>query len=149
MNKMSLCSLCLGELKEISNIVYEHFNNNTLFRLFSIEYMKSKMGYKNNFNDLVAYNRQSFNAVINHTLTYNKRYNINAYDINLLKTYARLTKNHISLVDINYKANGGQMRISWNDYGTTRILAVKYVYTLEERDRWLLFRCTEGGDSDL
>ncbi len=92
-------------LKEISNIVYEHFNNNTLFRLFSIEYMKSKMGYKNNFNDLVAYNRQSFNAVINHTLTYNKRYNINAYDINLLKTYARLTKNHISLVDINYKAN--------------------------------------------
>lgn len=92
-------------LKEISNIVYEHFNNNTLFRLFSIEYMKSKMGYKNNFNDLVVYNRQSFNAVINHTLTYNKRYNINAYDINLLKTYARLTKNHISLVDINYKAN--------------------------------------------
>ena len=89
-------------LKEISNIVYEHFNNNTLFRLFSIEYMKSKMGYKNNFNDLVAYNRQSFNAVINHTLTYNKRYNINAYDINLLKTYARLTKNHISLVDIDY-----------------------------------------------
>ena len=92
-------------LKEISNIVYEHFNNNTLFRLFSIEYMKSKMGYKNNFNDLVVYNRQSFNAVINHTLTYNKRYNINAYDINLLETYARLTKNHISLVDINYKAN--------------------------------------------
>ena len=92
-------------LKEISNIVYEHFNNNTLFRLFSIEYMKSKMGYKNNFNDLVAYNRQSFNAVINHTLTYNKRYNINAYDINLLETYAKLTKNHISLVDINYKTN--------------------------------------------
>ena len=92
-------------LKEISNIVYEHFNNNTLFRLFSIEYMKSKMGYKNNFNDLVVYNRQSFNAVINHTLTYNKRYNINAYDINLLETYAKLTKNHISLVDINYKAN--------------------------------------------
>jgi len=51
--------------------------------------------------------------------------------------------------NINYKANGGQMRISWNDYGTTRILAVKYVYTLEEKDRWLLFRCTEGGDSDL
>ena len=51
--------------------------------------------------------------------------------------------------DINYKANGGQMRISWNDYGTTRILSVKYVYTLEERDRWLLFRCTEGGDADL
>ena len=92
-------------LKEISNIVYEHFNNNTLFRLFSIEYMKSKMGYKNNFNDLVVYNRQSFNAVINHTLTYNKRYNINAYDINLLETYAKLTKNHISLVDINYKTN--------------------------------------------
>ena len=67
--------------------------------------MKSKMGYKNNFNDLVVYNRQSFNAVINHTLTYNKRYNINAYDINLLETYAKLTKNHISLVDINYKTN--------------------------------------------
>ena len=92
-------------LKEISNIVYEHFNNNTLFRLFSIEYMKSKMGYKNNFNDLVVYNRQSFNAVINHTLTYNKRYYRNAYDINLLETYAKLTKNHISLVDINYKTN--------------------------------------------
>ena len=51
--------------------------------------------------------------------------------------------------NINYKANGGQMRISWNDFGTTRLLSVKYVYTLEERDRWLLFRCTEGGDADL
>lgn len=51
--------------------------------------------------------------------------------------------------NIDYKANGGQMRISWDDYGTTRILAVKYVYTLEERDRWLLFRCSEGGDADL
>tara|TARA_R110002073_G_scaffold311091_1_gene482042 strand:- start:118 stop:489 length:372 start_codon:yes stop_codon:yes gene_type:complete len=51
--------------------------------------------------------------------------------------------------NINFKANGGQMRISWNDFGTTRLLSVKYVYTLEERDRWLLFRCTEGGDADL
>ena len=42
-------------LKEISNIVYEHFNNNTLFRLFSIEYMKSKLGYENNFNELIVY----------------------------------------------------------------------------------------------
>tara|TARA_Y100001963_G_scaffold157213_1_gene252806 strand:+ start:1069 stop:1440 length:372 start_codon:yes stop_codon:yes gene_type:complete len=51
--------------------------------------------------------------------------------------------------NIDYKANGGQMRISWNDYGTTRILSVKYVYTIEERDRFLLFRCTEGTDEDV
>lgn len=51
--------------------------------------------------------------------------------------------------NIDYTANGGQMRISWDDFGTTRLLAVKYVYTIEERDRWLLFRCTEGGDQDI
>ena len=89
-------------LKEIANLVYYHFNKNTLFRLFSIEYMKSKLGYENNFNELIVYNRHSFNAVINETLTYNKKHNIKAGDIDLLKTYAYLTKNHISLVDIDY-----------------------------------------------
>ena len=91
-------------LKEISNLVYYHFNKNTLFRLFSIEYMKSKLGYENNFNDLIAYNRVSFNAVINKTLTYNKKHSIKASDIDLLKTYAYLTNNHISLIDIDYIA---------------------------------------------
>ena len=89
-------------LKEIANLVYYHFNKNTLFRLFSIEYMKSKLGYENNFNELIVYNRNAFNAVINETLTYNKKHNIKANEINLLKTYAKLTKNHISLVDIDY-----------------------------------------------
>jgi hypothetical protein len=91
-------------LKEIANLVYYHFNKNTLFRLFSIEYMKSKLGYENNFNDLIAYNRVSFNAVINKTLTYNKKHSIKASDIDLLKTYAYLTNNHISLIDIDYIA---------------------------------------------
>ena len=89
-------------LKEIANLVYYHFNKNNLFRLFSIEYMKSKLGYENNFNELIVYNRHSFNAVINETLTYNKKHNIKANEINLLKTYAYLTNNHISLVDIDY-----------------------------------------------
>ena len=89
-------------LKEIANLVYYHFNKNTLFRLFSIEYMKSKLGYENNFNELIVYNRNAFNAVINETLTYNKKHNIKANEINLLKTYALLTKNHISLIDIDY-----------------------------------------------
>ena len=91
-------------LKEIANLVYYHFNKNTLFRLFSIEYMKSKLGYENNFNELIVYNRNAFNAVINETLTYNKKHNIKANEINLLKTYALLTKNHISLIDIDYIA---------------------------------------------
>ena len=91
-------------LKEIANLVYYHFNKNNLFRLFSIEYMKSKLGYENNFNELIVYNRNAFNAVINETLTYNKKHNIKANEINLLKTYAYLTKNHISLVDIDYIA---------------------------------------------
>ena len=91
-------------LKEIANLVYYHFNKNNLFRLFSIEYMKSKLGYENNFNELIVYNRHSFNAVINETLTYNKKHNIKASEINLLKTYAKLTKNHISLIDIDYIA---------------------------------------------
>ena len=89
-------------LKEIANLVYYHFNKNTLFRLFSIEYMKSKMGYENNFNDLIAYNRQSFNSVINEVLTFNKKHNIKANEIDLLKTYAILTQNHMSLIDIDY-----------------------------------------------
>ena len=91
-------------LKEIANLVYYHFNKNNLFRLFSIEYMKSKLGYENNFNELIVYNRNAFNAVINETLTFNKKHNIKANEINLLKTYALLTKNHISLIDIDYIA---------------------------------------------
>ena len=93
-------------MKEISNLVYYHFNKNTLFRLFSIEYMKSKLGYENNFNDLVIYNRQSFNAVITsigNTLTKLKELNYNLYlEFNFFKEYAKITKNHISLIDINY-----------------------------------------------
>ena len=50
--------------------------------------------------------------------------------------------------NIDYASSGGQMRISWDDYGTTRTLAVKYVLTIEERDRWLLFRCSEGTEAD-
>ena len=50
--------------------------------------------------------------------------------------------------DINFKSNGGQMRISWDDSGTTRILAIKYVLTIQERDRNLKFRCAEGGVND-
>ena len=93
-------------MKEISNLVYYHFGKNTLFRLFSIEYMKSKLGYENNFNDLVIYNRQSFNAVITsigNTLTKLKELNYNLYlEFNFFKEYAKITKNHISLIDINY-----------------------------------------------
>ena len=51
--------------------------------------------------------------------------------------------------NIDYKANGGQMRFSWSDNGTTRILSIKYVYTLEEREKFLLFRCSEGNQEDV
>ena len=51
---------------------------------------------------MLRFGSSSFNAVINETLTYNKKHNIKASEINLLKTYAKLTKNHISLVDIDY-----------------------------------------------
>ena len=68
--------------------------------------MKSKLGYENNFNDLVIYNRQSFNAVITsigNTLTKLKELNYNLYlEFNFFKEYAKITKNHISLIDINY-----------------------------------------------
>ena len=50
--------------------------------------------------------------------------------------------------DINYSAGAGKMRISWSDAGTTRTLGVKYVLTINERDRYLLFRCAEGGVDD-
>jgi hypothetical protein len=95
-------------LKEIANLVYYHFNKNNLFRLFSIEYMKSKLGYENNlksfsfFSDFKTNVIYTFNDIISKTLTYNKKHNIKANEINLLKTYALLTKNHISLVDIDY-----------------------------------------------
>lgn len=51
--------------------------------------------------------------------------------------------------NINYKANGGQMRIYWDDFGTNRILSVIYVLTIEQRDRFLLFRCSEGNQEDV
>ena len=51
--------------------------------------------------------------------------------------------------NIDYKANGGQMRIYWNDFGTNRILSVEYVLTIEERDRFLLFKCSEGNQEDV
>jgi hypothetical protein len=95
-------------LKEIANLVYYHFNKNNLFRLFSIEYMKSKLGYENNlksfsfFSDFKTNVIYTFNDIISKTLTYNKKHNIKANEINLLKTYALLTKNHISLIDIDY-----------------------------------------------
>ena len=66
---------------------------------------------------------------IDHTLTHD--------------VYVRYSSN------IDYKSNGGQMRINWDDYGTARILSVNYVYTIEERDRWLLYKCSEGTDLDL
>ena len=97
-------------LKEISNLVYYHFNKNTLFRLFSIEYLKSKMGYENNlksfsfFSDVKTNVIYTFNDFISKTLTYNKKHSIKASDINLLKTYAYLTNNHISLIDVDYVA---------------------------------------------
>jgi len=97
-------------LKEIANLVYYHFNKNTLFRLFSIEYMKSKMGYENNLKSFSFFSGvktnviYTFNNFISKTLTYNKVNNIKASDIDLLKTYAKLTKNHISLIDIDYIA---------------------------------------------
>lgn len=50
--------------------------------------------------------------------------------------------------DIDYKSGGGKMRISWDDAGETRILSVKYVLTVKSRDRYLKFRCAEGGVND-
>ena len=62
-------------LKEIANLVYYHFNKNTLFRLFSIEYMKSKMGYENNLKSFSFFSGvktnviYTFNNFISKTLT--------------------------------------------------------------------------------
>lgn len=50
--------------------------------------------------------------------------------------------------DINFKANAGQMRILWDDSGTNRFLAIKSVIDVGERDRYLVFRCSEGGVDD-
>ena len=71
-------------LKEIANLVYYHFNKNNLFRLFAIEYMKSKLGYENNlksfsfFSDFKTNVIYTFNGFISKTLTYNKVHNIKA-----------------------------------------------------------------------
>ena len=50
--------------------------------------------------------------------------------------------------DIDFSAGGGKMRIAWTDRGTSRTFGVKYVLTIDERDRFLLFRCSEGGVDD-
>jgi SPP1 family predicted phage head-tail adaptor len=50
--------------------------------------------------------------------------------------------------DINYSSGGGAMRISWSDSGVARTFGIKYVITINERDRFLLFRCSEGGPDD-
>lgn len=50
--------------------------------------------------------------------------------------------------DINYNSGGAKMRISWSDSGVARTFSVKYVITIDERDRFLLFRCSEGAAND-
>ena len=50
--------------------------------------------------------------------------------------------------NINFKSNGGQMRISWSDSGVTRTFNIKSVIDVGERDRFLIFKCTEGGVDD-
>ena len=50
--------------------------------------------------------------------------------------------------NINFKANAGRMRISWDDSGTTRNLSVKSVIDVGDRDRYLVFRCSEGAVDD-
>lgn len=50
--------------------------------------------------------------------------------------------------DINFKSGGGAMRISWSDSGVTRILSVKSVVDVGERDRFLIFKCSEGAVDD-
>ena len=50
--------------------------------------------------------------------------------------------------DIDYKSNGAQMRISWDDQGEARILSIKYVLTVQSKHRYLKFRCAEGGVND-
>lgn len=50
--------------------------------------------------------------------------------------------------DINFASGGGKMRISWDDSGTTRNLSVKSVIDVGERDRYLVFRCSEGAVDD-
>lgn len=50
--------------------------------------------------------------------------------------------------NIDYSSGGGKMRISWDDAGETRTFGVKSVITIDERDRFMLFRCTEGGVDD-
>lgn len=50
--------------------------------------------------------------------------------------------------NINFSSGGGKMKISWNDAGTTRNLSVKSVIDVGERERFLIFRCSEGGVDD-
>jgi len=50
--------------------------------------------------------------------------------------------------NIDFSSGGGKMRISWDDAGETRTFGIKSVITIDERDRFMLFRCTEGGVDD-
>jgi len=50
--------------------------------------------------------------------------------------------------NINFKSGGGKMRISWSDSGVTRFLSVKSVIDVGERDRFLIFKCSEGAVDD-
>ena len=50
--------------------------------------------------------------------------------------------------NINFASGGGRMKISWNDSGTTRTLSVKSVIDVGERDRFLIFKCSEGAVDD-
>ena len=50
--------------------------------------------------------------------------------------------------NINFTSGGGRMKISWNDSGTTRTLSVKSVIDVGERDRFLIFKCSEGAVDD-
>ena len=50
--------------------------------------------------------------------------------------------------NINFASGGGKMKISWDDSGTTRTLAVKSVVDVGERDRFLIFKCSEGAVDD-
>ena len=50
--------------------------------------------------------------------------------------------------NINFASGGGRMKISWNDSGTTPPLSVKSVIDVGERDRFLIFKCSEGAVDD-
>ena len=50
--------------------------------------------------------------------------------------------------NVDYSSGGARMRISWSDSGVTRTFSVKYVITINERDRFFFFRTSEGKAND-